>query len=148
MAHYNNNHNRGGNNRNNNRGPRYNGKNVDPKGDGIRMGRFAVGKIRDMASGKFNMNDAHLFIEDNFVASANQAITERIRENDIIYSALSYTYGTTDDVQVLKLINKAWLGKEGWMYALTMINQIHLTQDLSIINGMLNRLPNYRNVLY
>lgn len=153
MAQYNNNRNnnsRGGNNRNNNnnRGPRYTGRNVDPKGDAIRMGRFALGKIRDMANGKFNMNDAHLFIEDNFVAAANQAIVEKIRENDIYYMALTYTYGATTDSQTLKLINKAWTGKDGWNYALTCVNQIHMTKDLSIINGMLNRLPNYRNVLY
>lgn len=144
------NHNSNNKNRGNRppRLPRYNGKNIDPMGDTSRMGKFALSLFRDMSRGKFDWNkNAQTFQNKEFVMAAIIEVQERVRENETYLTALNYAYGASSDMLVTRLKDRHMRAIEGWNYILQLLHSIYISQDTSLLLGMINRLPDYRHVL-
>lgn len=134
---------------NNKRTPRYTGKNINPMGDPSRMGKHAVNMLKDMSRKQFDFpRNAPLFQNREFVMSALTEITYKIREQNTILMALNYTYGASNDTLVHQLIEKSTKAVEGWSYAAQILNFILSSGDISWVNALMNKLPDYRYVLY
>lgn len=144
----------GYNNNRNNRGKnqqqqkRYRGKNVHPLSGSVQMGQYAVRLIENLAFGNFNMDtDSVYFQNQDFLMAAIHEVENKIKEENIYNTALSYTYGTSTDITVLKLMNNHKRALDAWnlIYS-TFVGILH-TQDLSLLVGLMSRLPDYRYVM-
>ena len=128
---------------------RYKGKNVDPMGDVSRMGRFGISMIKDIASGRFDFQrNAITFSNTDFVRSTLAEVERKIKEQNIYLTALQYCYGNSTDVDVLRLIDQHIKSKDGWTYVYETLWTIYNTKNVNIVIGMINRLPEYRYVLF
>lgn len=130
------------------RTPRYTGKNIDPMGDATRMGRFAISLFKDMCHGRFEFNkNIGVFQNPEFINSAIVAVNEKLRENSTYLVALNYTYGASNDLIVAQLIERHTKAIEGWDFIRNTLYMILNTRDISLVYGLINRLPDYKNVI-
>ena len=130
------------------RTPRYTGKNIDPMGDATRMGRFAVSLFKDMCHGKFDFNkNISVFQNREFINSAIVEVNNKLRENSTYLIALNYTYGASNDLVVAQLIERHTKAIEGWEFIKNILYMILNSGDISLVYGLLNRLPDYKNVI-
>jgi len=129
--------------------PRYRGNDVNPMGDIGRMGKYAIGIFKDIAKGKGKPYGAYTeFNNQEFIRGAIDALAEKIREHDIYIYALRTAYHGSNDPQLIAMLNKHTKALEGWTYVYNAMNQMLMTGDTSILLGLINRLPDYRYVLY
>ena len=129
--------------------PRYTGNKVNPMGDIGRMGKHAIGIFKDMARGKVRHAGEYTeFYNQEFIRGAMDEVVYKIRENSIYQYSLSATYAGTTDPQVISLIKKHTGAIEGWNYIYNALNQLLMTGDTTIVLGLINKLPDYRQVLY
>ena len=141
------------NNQQNRRPPKapqkYRGNNVDPMGDIGRMGKYAVGIFKDMAKGKIKPVSAYTeFNNKEFIKGAIDEILIKIREHQIYHYSLRAVYNGSTDPQVNAMIGKHAKAIEGWTYLYNSMNNMLMSGDTGILLGLINRLPDYRNVLY
>lgn len=129
--------------------PKYKGNDVDPMGDVGRMGRHAIGIFKDIAKGRARPYGSYTeFNNKDFLVGAIDEIAAKMREHNIYIFALRSAYGGTNDPQVITMVNKHVKALEGWTYVYQSMNQMLMTGDTSILLGLMNRLPDYRYVLY
>lgn len=124
---------------------RYKGKNVDPMSGPVQMGRHAGRLFIDMARGNFRMDtDGIVFQNREFILAAINEAEVRIVEQQIYNTSLTYTYGGSNDVNVLRLMEKHRRGLEVWMYVRETMIALLNTGDMGLIIGLMSRLPDYR----
>lgn len=141
------------NNQQNKRPPkapqRYKGNNIDPMGDIGRMGKYAIGIFKDMAKGKIKPVSAYTeFNNKEFIRGAIDEVLIKIREHQIYLYSLRAVYNGSTDPQVNGMIGKHAKAIEGWTYIYNSMNTMLMSGDTGILLGLINRLPDYRHVLY
>lgn len=132
------------------RPPMYRGKNVDPMGDPGRMRRHATSLFKDMAHGKAKSIDEYrtLFANAAYLKAAIDEVTKKVYEQNIYNQALNFTYGASTDAVIRQMIDRHHKAHEGWSYILQTLYQIANSNDVTFILGLMNRLPDYKYVLY
>lgn len=133
--------------RNKNKQPnRYTGKNIDMMGDVAHMERHALDVFRDMSRGRFNPNLVTEFLNKDFVRVAIVCAQKEHRKNAIILNALNYSYGTSNDADVIQLINRYISTCRGWEYIISSLYTVFNTSDLGTVYGMAQRLSSDREL--
>lgn len=124
---------------------RYKGKNVDPMSGPVQMGRYAGRLFIDMARGNFRLDtDGVHFQNREFILAAINEVEVRIVEQQIYNTSLTYTYGGSNDVNVLRLMERHRRGLDAWMYVRETLIALLNTGDMGLIIGLMSRLPDYR----
>lgn len=140
-----------GKNNNGNRQPqkkRYKGKNVSPMSGVVQMGQHALRLIKNMAFGNFDIQkDGVYFQNQEFLQAAIHEVQEKVKEENIYCTALNFTYGASNDVTVINMINKHKRALDGWNYVLNTLMCILNTGDQTLLAGLLSRLRDYRYVM-
>lgn len=133
---------------NKNKLKRYKGKNVSPTSGPVQMGQFAARKIKDIAFGNFNYEkDIVYFRNKEFLNAAIHEAETKVIEEQIYNTSLLYTYGASDDGIVLRMMNRHKRALDGWTLVYNTIAGIIRTEDLGLLIGLMNRLPDYKHVL-
>lgn len=141
-----NNNNRNRNKNKNKQPQKYTGKNIDYMGDPGRMERHAVDVFRDMSRGKYNFNNLVEFENRDFVYAAIKAAEKNYRRHDILRVALSYTYGMSNDPDVVGLMNNEQTCCNGWQYIINSMYAFMNTKDYGALMGMAQQLSSNRNL--
>lgn len=133
-------------NKGGNRPQQYTGKNKDPMGDSGRMEQYATNIFRDMCRGKYNLDNIFEFQNRDFVYAAIRAAEKNHRRHDILKTALQFTYGQSDDVDVIALTNIEQQTCFGWQYIVSTLYGYMQTNDLGMLVGMAQKLASNRNL--
>ena len=129
--------------------PRYKGKNINPMGDVSRMGKYAINIFKDIAHGKMKgQNGYPEFQNREFLIGAISEVEKKIRENNIYVQALYFTYAESTDSQAQYLLRKHQQAAEGWNYIYNTLFIMLNTGDMGYVSGLMNRLPDFKHVLY
>lgn len=132
--------------KNGNKPPRYTGKNVDYMGDPGRMERHAVDVFRDMSRGKYNFNNISEFNNRDFIYAAIQAAEKNMKRHDIMRVALDYTYGMSNDPDVIALKNMELSCYNGWCFIRNSMYGFMNTGDFGSLMGMAQHLSANRDL--
>ena len=129
--------------------PHYRGGNVNQMGDINRMGKYAIGIFKDMAKGRAKPYTQYTeFSNIEFLRAAIDEVNLKIREQSIYAFSLKSVYGQVNDIQVRQMIEKHDKAIEAWQFVYgTLVNMLN-TGDASMVLGLINRLPDYRYVMY
>ena len=128
---------------------RYKGKNVSPFSGAVQMGQYAARLLRNMAFQNFDLEkDGIMFQNRDFLIAAYREAENKVVEQQIYVNGLSYAYACSTDANVIRMINKHKRALDGWNMVYNTIGSILQTGDLGLLAGLMNRLPDYRHVLY
>jgi len=137
-----------GNNNNRKQQKRYKGKNVHPMSGTAQMGQHALKIIKNMGFGNFNMEtDGVYFQNQEFLMAAIQEVQNKVKEENIYNTALAFTYGASDDITVIRMMNNHKRALDGWHMVLGILGSIMNTGDITLLYGLMNRLPDYRYLM-
>lgn len=127
---------------------RYKGKNVHPLSGPVQMGQHATRLIKNLAFGNFNMEtDGAYFQNQEFLMAAIHEVGERVKKEEIYNVALNYTYGNTNDITVLKMINEHKRALDAWNFVYSTLSMMVSTGDMSLLLTLMNRLPDYKYLM-
>lgn len=137
-------------NKNNNRSQqkpqRYTGKNVDYMGDPGRMERHSIDVFRDMSRGKYNFNNIVEFQNRDFVMAAIRAAEKNMKRHDILVTALNFTYGSSNDPDVIAMKNQELASYNGWAFIRNSLYAFMNTMDFGALYGLANQLSSNREL--
>lgn len=136
--------------RNRNNGERkpqiYRGKNVDMMGDPGRMEKHAIDVFRDMSNGRYNPNNIYEFLNRDFIISAINGAQKQLRRHEILFNALSFAYGASNDVDVIAMTRQEFNSCTGWRHVISVLYTVLNTQDLGTVYGLINQLSSSRDI--
>lgn len=136
------------NNQQQKRKKKYTGKNVNPLSGTIQMGQHGIRAIRNLAFGNFNMEkDGVYFQNHDYVMAVIHEVENKIKEENIYNTALNFTYGMTNDITVIKMMNDHKRALDAWTMVLNTLGAIMNTGDITLLVGLANRLPDYRYLM-
>ena len=138
----------GNNNQQQKQKKKYRGKNVHPLSGTVQMGQHAIKTIRNIAFGNFDINRDGIYFQNyDYIMAAIHEVEGKIKEENIYNVALNYTYGASNDITVMKLINDHKRALDAWNLVLNILTNIMNTGDITMLYGLANRLTDYRYIM-
>lgn len=120
--------------------------NPDPFTNVKTMAQTGMKMIRDIAFGKFNIyNEGHVFRNLDFVNAIIVECNKRLLDINIHITAMEYAYNGTEDLNVLRLLQRDRQSKEAYELIVDSLSKIIYTGgDTGFLWILANRLPRYK----